>query len=473
MESLLTVLLLALFLLVYFSNRKNPINQWCAFTGFLFWLGLAKEAIAYNLLPFLGKVLGLSGFGAFFMLPYSLMTWALYALAVPTAILFALAMNDKLPPLARRLLFYVPAALISCVYYPWQFPIYQKENTAFWIAFACYNILGCAVFAFLMIRAVTRETDRTTRGQKLLVVSITLPPILFWVLSVFLTHPLHLTSLNKLWQLNIVILLVCIAFYIFVAFRGGMMGLRLTGESYRWNSDMGLIRKGVSYTGHMIKNQTAKMTWCVENLKAQYSAQGNAPPEELAILTRSIAALRDYTEKSARRADAIVLSEGTHALDEMLNDAFLLCAHPVQSKASLCLTGTSGIALRCDRTHMIEVFLNLFTNAMEAGGASAPIEVYVASRRGGKAFSLSVTDRGAGVRSEDIARVFEPYFTTKGSTYNPGLGLSYCKNVIERHGGALKALSKEGEGTTMIIRLPAYRVLTANANIGNESTHHA
>lgn len=97
MESLLCMLLLVLLLLVYFSNRQNAVNRRCAFAGFFFWLGLAKEAIGYNLVPFLENTLGIQGLATYFVLPYALMTWALYALAVPTAILFALSLGGTIP----------------------------------------------------------------------------------------------------------------------------------------------------------------------------------------------------------------------------------------------------------------------------------------------------------------------------------------------------------------------------------------
>lgn len=341
------------------------------------------------------------------------------------------------------------------------------------MVFACYNLLGCGAFALLMIRAVTRETDMAARKQKKLVVSVMLPPVLFWVLSVFPTHALGLTRLSKLWQINGLVLMACIAFFIVVAFRGGMMGLRLTGESYRWNSDMKLIRRGVSYTGHMIKNQTAKMTWCVENLMAQFQTQDCTPPEELGILKRAITALQNYTEKAAQYADVISLNEAAHPLDELLGDAFSLCAGAAQVDASLHLTGTGGIAWICDRTHMTEVFLNLFTNAVEAMNAPAPIQVHAMPWRGSGAFTLCITDHGAGIRSEDVTRIFAPYFTTKSTSRNLGLGLAYCKNVIQQHGGMLEARSKPGKGTTIYIRIPASRVLTSYEESGKGTLRHA
>lgn len=466
MESLLSLLLLVLVSLFYFSGRHNTVNRWSAFAGFLFWLGLGKEAIAYNLIPFWENALGVENLARYFLIPYAWMTWALYALAVPTAILFSLTIGGQLPTPVRRLPFYLPAAVVSCVFYPWQFHIYQQGNVAFWGTFTAYNLLGCAIYAVLTIRAVTRETERTAKRQKKLVASVVLPPVLFWAVSVFPSHLLQLTNMNKLWQLNSFILLGCIAFYIAVAFRGGMMGLRLTGESYRWNSDMGLIRRGASYTAHMIKNQTAKMTMCVENLKAHFDAQENPPPEELAILSRAIRTLEAYSEKSARYADAIVLEEGAYSLDEMLHDAFSFCARSSQPGASLSLTGVGGIDWYCDQMHMTEAFLNLFANALDAMGSSAVIEVSATQERENAAFVLYIADRGRGMRPEDTARLFDPYFTTKNSPHNLGLGLAYCKNVIQKHGGTLKARSNLGKGTTMIIRLPGSRILPKRAESG-------
>lgn len=473
MESLLCILLLVLLFLFYFSNRQNTINRWCALAGFVFWLGLAKEAISYNLIPFLEKILGLDGLAVSFMLPYSIMTWAAYTQAIPTCILFALALGSKLPKPALRWLFYLPAAVLSCIYYPWMFPVYQHGNTTFWLTFSCYSLLGSIVFTILMIRAVTQETDAAARKQKKFVASITLPPILFCAFSLFIPHLLDIADLKKLWQGNALILLACIVFFVLIAFRGGMMGLRLTGESYRWNSDMGLIRKGASYTGHMIKNQTAKMAWCVENLVAQYAVHNSTPPEELMILTRAIGTLQAYSEKNARYANAIVLDEGAYPLDEMLGDAFSLCTQAPESEASLCLTGLNNLACYCDRTHMTEVFVNLFNNALEAMTASALIEVSASSTWDKGMFTLCITDHGRGMSSEDAQHIFAPYFTTKVSPQNLGLGLSYCKNVIQKHGGTLNARSKEGKGTTMIICLPAKRILSLPTEKGKEAAQHA
>ena len=69
---------------------------------------------------------------------------------------------------------------------------------------------------------------------------------------------------------------------------------------------------------------------------------------------------------------------------------------------------------------------------------------------------ISFCDTGAGIPSENMAKIFDPYFTTK-DTYSRkglGLGLAVCYSIIKRHGGVITADSEVGKGTTFIIYLP-------------------
>ncbi|HVN98236.1 MAG TPA: ATP-binding protein [Syntrophorhabdaceae bacterium] len=72
---------------------------------------------------------------------------------------------------------------------------------------------------------------------------------------------------------------------------------------------------------------------------------------------------------------------------------------------------------------------------------------------------ISIEDQGTGVPAEDLARIFDPYFTTKdmGNTKGMGLGLAICYSIIKNHNGFISAESQVGVGTTIQIYLPAYR----------------
>ncbi len=65
---------------------------------------------------------------------------------------------------------------------------------------------------------------------------------------------------------------------------------------------------------------------------------------------------------------------------------------------------------------------------------------------------IRVSDTGAGIDENDLAHVFDPYFTTKAS--GTGLGLAIVHNIVEAHGGEIKVESRSGQGTTVRIVLP-------------------
>jgi len=65
---------------------------------------------------------------------------------------------------------------------------------------------------------------------------------------------------------------------------------------------------------------------------------------------------------------------------------------------------------------------------------------------------ISFIDSGGGMSSEDLSRVFEPYFTTKPS--GTGLGLLIVRRIVREHGGELSIESSQGKGLTLTIRLP-------------------
>jgi len=105
-----------------------------------------------------------------------------------------------------------------------------------------------------------------------------------------------------------------------------------------------------------------------------------------------------------------------------------------------------------DPDRMTRVFLNLFLNALAAMDKGGVLSVSIA-RQDDRTLRATVSDTGAGIRGEDIGRIFEPYFTTKPS--GTGLGLAIVQRIVEAHGGEIGLASEPGKGTTFTILLPA------------------
>jgi signal transduction histidine kinase len=106
-----------------------------------------------------------------------------------------------------------------------------------------------------------------------------------------------------------------------------------------------------------------------------------------------------------------------------------------------------------DKEQMEQVFINLFSNAVEAMSGEGVLRVKIFHE--GKNAKISISDSGMGIPEEIAERIFEPFFSTKEK--GTGLGLSIVYSIIKKHNGEISVESREGKGTTFTIDLPAKR----------------
>jgi len=118
----------------------------------------------------------------------------------------------------------------------------------------------------------------------------------------------------------------------------------------------------------------------------------------------------------------------------------------------LSLDPAVGIA-DTDAERLRSALVNVIVNARQAVDKQPVQRVTVTTRRSDSSVTISVTDTGAGIERADLARVFDPYFTTKrGGT---GLGLPITKNIVEGLGGSIVVESEPGRGTDIRMTFPA------------------
>lgn len=107
-------------------------------------------------------------------------------------------------------------------------------------------------------------------------------------------------------------------------------------------------------------------------------------------------------------------------------------------------------ALFAVRDQMVQVFLNLILNAIDATAKSGRIEL--TARREGSHLCVIIRDDGVGIPPDQQERLFQPYFTTK--KHGTGLGLFVTRRLVEDHGGKVACSSIPGQGTTFEVCLP-------------------
>lgn len=108
--------------------------------------------------------------------------------------------------------------------------------------------------------------------------------------------------------------------------------------------------------------------------------------------------------------------------------------------------------IEADYAQIEQVLLALLSNAVEAMPGGGRITVTGSVADDARHLRLEIVDTGPGIGPEQLARVFNLFFTTKSS--GTGLGLAVAKKIVERHGGTIKVESTVGQGTRFVIELP-------------------
>jgi signal transduction histidine kinase len=155
-------------------------------------------------------------------------------------------------------------------------------------------------------------------------------------------------------------------------------------------------------------------------------------------------------------------------------DLNALCRESAAAAATSAAGGPVGLALdpsitmvATDPERLRIALVNLLVNARHASNGSSA-EVTLSTRAASDRVQLRITDRGPGIAAADLARIFDPYFTTKrGGT---GLGLPIAKNIVEGLGGTIMVTSAPGTGTEVSIDLPLGPLAPATATAGGALT---
>jgi signal transduction histidine kinase len=128
------------------------------------------------------------------------------------------------------------------------------------------------------------------------------------------------------------------------------------------------------------------------------------------------------------------------------------------------LAGLKKYKINCVKDQMIEVFLNICMNAIDAmqpaGGILSVNMIFSGNK---DQVGIVFSDSGPGIKPEILPHIFEPFTTSKD--YGLGLGLSICYGIIQKHGGQITVESQPGQGTSFTIWLPL--ISRANKNRGD------
>jgi len=151
-------------------------------------------------------------------------------------------------------------------------------------------------------------------------------------------------------------------------------------------------------------------------------------------------------------------------INEILQSALELRAYELKTSNIEAVTdlAPSLPQVMIDFHQMQEAFLNIILNAEQAmieANSGGKLTIKTEERKG--YIRTTFTDDGPGITTEDLDKLFDPFFSTRGEKGGTGLGLSICHGIITEHGGRIYAKSKPGKGATFFVELP---IISETAN---------
>ncbi len=453
-----TILLWILFILILWSNPRLTLNRICFVGGMFFSLGLLKEYLYYDFIPFLNEN-GVSYTQMDFQNIYSFMTSLLYLCAMPCAFLFAveLQINTEKKLYSWKVIapfLLIPLLCFILVFSPWDTYELQRTSFSFWVSISLYNVIYGILFTILSVRSVRQEPNQFIRKQKFSTLLIFLPLIWFWLITIFVFHTLQLVTLLTFWKYGSTIVFALIVCYLFFAFKSGMMGIRLKFDHYYWQSDEQTVFKGAQFISHALKHDLTKLHWCVDKLAVE---QPESP--EIKIMTNALSHLQEMQQTILVQTGILKITKNKHAFSEILE----VCNLDFYQKLNVnFLLPQEEFHLYCDLHHTAELLKNLFSNALEATDDSCEISITHQSYKRVKSLKgyyniLRIKDNGRGFSSNEKESAFKPYYSNKTATNHLGLGLFYCARVMEAHGGLILLEKTSNLGTTFALAFPTTR----------------
>lgn len=339
------------------------------------------------------------------------------------------------------------------------FPVYPVFKTSY-VFLSFWVSLYVLTANYLLIYSSKRTKRTTAKQQKMLTSAIIVPAT---TMSLITNYLLPAFNLKNVYIYNTGIIILQFSIFLFFAVKRGALGVKLTFEKQSLDRTLKALTSGTVILNHTIKNEVMKISLCMNNIRNSTEYTMKDMPEttevneSIEIVNDSIKYLSVMINKIQDQVKDIVLEEGKNNLGNIIDKAINMVLPYLKSKNIHVLKNYGyDLSIICDSLHLQESLSNILSNSIEAIGSSGEVNIDINHNK--KFVMISVKDNGPGISKENLPCVLDPFFSTKNRTQSFGLGLSYCYNVMQQHGGSLEVQSEAGYGTTVILSFPAKRI---------------
>jgi signal transduction histidine kinase len=234
------------------------------------------------------------------------------------------------------------------------------------------------------------------------------------------------------------------------------LGRLVAGVAHEVNSPLGALSSAVDTFGRAYER-------ILELLSSDGCETGSKVAGKTAALKSTLEDTLRVAQEACQRMDSLVkamrrFANLDHAplrraeIRDCLESTLALLNHELRSEIQVVKDFDSTASIDCYPLELNQLFTCLLMNSIEAIPGAGRIEIR--TRQTGDRLVIQIADSGRGIASEDIDRIFEPGFTTKGAGVGTGLGLPTCQKIVEKHRGTIEVKSQPGSGTVVTLSLP-------------------
>jgi signal transduction histidine kinase len=204
---------------------------------------------------------------------------------------------------------------------------------------------------------------------------------------------------------------------------------------------------------HELNNPISNISTSAQILKEELE-QG-----DIEFKRQLIDQIEDGVERSSRIVGSLLdySRKGTKELlncNEIIEEVIRFIKGDLPTRVTISLSIPPNIKIFAEKQKIQQVFLNLIKNAVDSIKEEGEISIHGRTITNDKIVKIVVKDNGSGMDQEMMSKIFNPFFTTKGTKSGHGLGLFIVHNIIKEHNGMITVNSAPGFGTSFISVLP-------------------
>lgn len=234
------------------------------------------------------------------------------------------------------------------------------------------------------------------------------------------------------------------------------LGRLVAGVAHEVNSPLGALTSAIDTFGRAYAR-------IAELLVSQAKLAGSPAIEKVDALQSTLEQTLQVAQQACQRVDSLVrtmrrFANLDHAplrradIRDCIESTLTLLNHELRGEIRVVKDFASIAPIACYPLELNQLFTCLLINSIEAisGAGEIRIRTWLAAER----LMIGIADSGRGIPEENLEKVFDPGFTTKGVGVGTGLGLPTCLKIVEKHQGTITIESSPGAGTSVTVALP-------------------